>query len=48
VLNVLFLGFHLTLSSGLAYTVLVIEALAIVFPSLTAWLMLRPSGNERG
>jgi hypothetical protein len=38
-------GFHLTFSSGLAYTVLVIEALAIVFLSLTAWLMLKATSR---
>jgi hypothetical protein len=32
-------GFHLTFSSGLAYTVLVIEAAAVVLLGITAWLM---------
>ncbi len=34
-------GFHLTFSSGLAYTVLVVEAGAVVLLALTAWLQLR-------
>jgi hypothetical protein len=33
-------GFHLTFSSGLAYTVLIVEAVAVVMLSLTGWLML--------
>ena len=32
-------GFHLTFSSGLAYTVLVVEAAGVVLLSLTAWLL---------
>jgi hypothetical protein len=31
-------GFHLTFSSGLAYTVLVVEAAAVVLLVLTGWL----------
>ena len=31
-------GFHLTFSSGLAYTVLVIEVVAVVLLGVTAWL----------
>jgi hypothetical protein len=34
-------GFHLTFSSGLAYTVLVVEAAGVVMLSLTAWLLWR-------
>jgi hypothetical protein len=34
-------GFHLTFSSGLAYTVLVVEAAALVMLGLTAALQLR-------
>ena len=33
-------GFKLTFSSGLAYTVLVVEAAAVVMLALTAWLQL--------
>jgi hypothetical protein len=33
-------GFKLTFSSGLAYTVLVVEAAAVVLLALTAWLQL--------
>lgn len=33
-------GFHLTFSSGLAYTVLIVEAAGVVLLSLTGWLML--------
>jgi hypothetical protein len=33
-------GFHLTFSSGLAYTVLIVEAVAVVLLSLTGWLLL--------
>jgi hypothetical protein len=38
-------GFHLTFSSGLAYTVLVVEGAGVVLLSLTAWLpwQRRPS-----
>jgi hypothetical protein len=32
-------GFHLTFSSGLAYTVLVVEAAGVVTLALTGWLM---------
>jgi hypothetical protein len=31
-------GFKLTFSSGLAYTVLVVEAAGVVMLALTAWL----------
>lgn len=34
-------GFRLTFSSGLAYTVLVVEAAGVVMLVLTAWLQLR-------
>jgi hypothetical protein len=34
-------GFKLTFSSGLAYTVLVVEGAAVVLLALTAWLQLR-------
>jgi hypothetical protein len=34
-------GFHLTFSSGLAYTVLIIEAAAVVMLVLTGWLRLK-------
>ena len=34
-------GFRLTFSSGLAYTVLVVEAVGVVLLALTAWLQLR-------
>jgi len=37
-------GFHLTFSSGLAYTVLVIEAAAVVLLGITAWLMPKAAG----
>jgi putative Ca2+/H+ antiporter (TMEM165/GDT1 family) len=33
-------GFKLTFSSGLAYTVLVVEGAAVVLLALTAWLQL--------
>ena len=36
-------GFHLTFSSGLAYTVLVIEAAAVILLGITAWLMPGPA-----
>ncbi len=36
-------GFHLTFSSGLAYTVLVIEAAAVILLGITAWLMPNPA-----
>jgi hypothetical protein len=32
-------GFHLTFSSGLAYTVLIVEGAGVVLLSLTAWLL---------
>jgi hypothetical protein len=35
-------GFHLTFSSGLAYTVLVIEVAAVILLGITAWLMPGP------
>ena len=34
-------GFHLTFSSGLAYTVLVVEAAGVVMLTLTGWLLWR-------
>jgi hypothetical protein len=36
------LGFHLPFSSGLAYTVLVIEVAAVLLLGVTAWLMPKP------
>jgi hypothetical protein len=36
-------GFHLTFSSGLAYTVLVVEAVAVVMLGITALLMPGPA-----
>ena len=36
-------GFHLTFSSGLAYTVLLIEAAAVILLGITAWLMPNPA-----
>ena len=33
-------GFHLTFFSGLAWTVLIVEAVAVVLLSLTGWLLL--------
>ncbi len=33
-------GFHLTFSSGLAYVVLVIEAVAVLMLTITAWRMV--------
>ncbi len=39
-------GFRLTFSSGLAYTVLVVEAAAVVMLVLTAWLRLRQRGRR--
>ena len=36
-------GFHLTFSSGLAYTVLVIEAVAVILLAITALLMPSPA-----
>ncbi|HEX4063488.1 MAG TPA: hypothetical protein VHY58_20940 [Streptosporangiaceae bacterium] len=38
--NVGIFGFHLTFSSGLAYTVLIVEAAGVILLSLTGWLML--------
>jgi len=35
-------GFHLTFSSGLAYTVLVVEAVAVILLGITALLMPGP------
>jgi hypothetical protein len=32
-------GFHLTFSSGLAYTVLAVGAVAVVMLALTGWLL---------
>jgi hypothetical protein len=37
-------GFHLTFSSGLATTVLVVEAAGVVMLALTAWLLFRRRG----
>jgi hypothetical protein len=34
-------GFHLTFSSGLAYTVLAVEAAGVVMLALTGWLLWR-------
>jgi len=39
-------GFRLTFSSGLAYTVLVVEAAAFVLLALTAWLQLAQRGRR--
>ena len=39
-------GFHLTFSSGLAYTVLVVEAAGVVLLSLTAWLLSQRPGHR--
>ena len=39
-------GFRLTFSSGLADTVLVVEAAAVVMLVLTAWLQLRQRGRR--
>jgi hypothetical protein len=39
-------GFRLTFSSGLAYTVLVVEAAAVVLLTLTAWLQLAQRGRR--
>jgi len=36
-------GFHLTFSSGLAYTVLVVEAVAVILLAITALLMPGPA-----
>ena len=40
-------GFRLTFSSGLAYTVLVVEAAAFVLLALTAWLQLAQRGRRQ-
>ena len=34
-------GFKLTFSSGLAYTVLIVEAAAVILLTATSWLLLR-------
>jgi hypothetical protein len=39
-------GFRLTFSSGLAYTVLAVEAAALVLLALTAWLQLAQRGRR--
>jgi len=39
-------GFHLTFSSGLAYTVLVVEAAAVVMLALTGWLQWQRRGGR--
>jgi hypothetical protein len=39
-------GFRLTFSSGLAYTVLVVEAAAVVMLALTAWLQWQGRGGR--
>jgi hypothetical protein len=39
-------GFHLTFSSGLAYTVLVVEAAAVVMLVLTGWLQWQGHGGR--
>jgi hypothetical protein len=39
-------GFHLTFSSGLAYTVLVVEAAAVVMLALTGWLQWQGRGGR--
>jgi hypothetical protein len=39
-------GFHLTFSSGLADTVLVVEAAGVVMLALTAWLQWRQRGTR--
>ena|SRR5277367_5325215 len=40
-------GFHLTFSSGLAYTVLVVEGTGVVLLSLTAWLLWQRRPSHR-
>jgi hypothetical protein len=40
-------GFRLTFSSGLAYTVLVVEACAVVLLVLTGWLQVKHRGTAR-
>jgi hypothetical protein len=39
-------GFHLTFSSGLAYTVLVVETAGVVMLTLTGWLQWRQRGGR--
>ena len=39
-------GFRLTFSSGLAYTVLVVESAAVVMLALTAWLQWQRRGGR--
>jgi hypothetical protein len=39
-------GFRLTFSSGLAYTVLVVEAAAVVMLALTGWLQWQRRGGQ--
>ena len=39
-------GFRLTFSSGLAYTVLAVEAAGVVVLALTAWLQLAQRGRR--
>jgi hypothetical protein len=39
-------GFHLTFSSGLAYTVLIVEAAAVVMLALTGWLQWQRRGGR--
>jgi hypothetical protein len=38
-------GFKLTFSSGLAYTALLVEAVGVVMPRLTGWLLWRRTGR---
>jgi hypothetical protein len=40
-------GFHLTFSSGLAYTVLIVEGAGVVLLSLTAWLLWQRRPGHR-
>jgi hypothetical protein len=39
-------GFHLTFSSGLAYTVLVVEGAGVVMLTLTGWLQWQQRGGR--
>ena len=39
-------GFHLTFSSGLAYTVLIVEAAGVVMLALTGWLQWQRRGGR--
>ena len=39
-------GFHLTFSSGLAYTVLVVETAGVVMLALTGWLQWQQRGGR--